>query len=629
MIVRKSREHFYRENFIKQVREVNALRQDGKINLALDTFKMMEQDSDILPTERALIRNSIGVLSFSQQKYEQASRYFEQSLEISHRDHSLRSKVQLNLASSYYKSNKLKKSYQTLVRGKSDLLKGDDYKRYYKLRYVLANELQHQTDAVKSLIFYFKDKKNIADLKSDPLSPVLIEKFSRLERREKFNLLYDSVKEMPLVTGHLGYIELQDLYYRGDRERAQDLGNWLQDYFAEDKEIFSLIDKYISRLENNAKIDPQLVGVLLPLTGPRAVFGRRALLGIDSAMRKINKSLPTEKKIKLIIKDSHNNGMVGAFQMKELIENHFVSVVIGGLFSKTATREYLESRKFGVPYLGLAPIAVLKEQKSHLLIEIPGSIESQIKILFSEKFIKRLGKKVAIIYPEGDRGQSYLQRFWQSAKTLNIDVTHVTSFQEGKEDYQNTIRNLLGLDFIRERQEEFDLLSEIDSLERARSIRKIQILKPQIDFDWIFLPALPREAIQILPIFSYLDAFNVTIVGPPNWRTPTVIRESRKLKALYFVGDNLQTQSFPDRRDFIQHYRRTPKIVELMSYDAMMTAGHLIKANDYETRNELDRYIRSSKEIVGLTGKWKLDDGIWIKEMNILEISQGKVDVLL
>ncbi len=629
MLVRSSREDLYSEHFTTKIRKVKSLFQVGEKRTALNILENMAQEEDILPSENALRTNLMGVIFFSQQNFQQASRHFEQALSISHPDVHLEAKIFLNLASSYYKSHYLERSYETLVKGNGELLSGDEYQRYYKLRYVLANELKEKFDAAKSLIYYFKSKKSIIDLKSDKLFTILLETFSYLDDREKLTLLYEFEAEKFSVVGYLGYLESERLYYKGNKDNSIYIVKWLKKYFIENNEIFQLIEKFISKLENETKIDSKLVGVILPLTGPQAVFGKRALLGIDSAIRNINKDLPQDKKLKLAIRDSKSSGIVGAYEVKNLVIDHFAPVIIGGLFPSLATKEYLEARKLGVFYLGLSQVMVSREQKDHLLLEVPGSIESQIKKLFSKESIGMFGKKAAVIYPQGEFGQSYLKEFWRKAKLENIDVTAVVSFKEKEADYRNPIKNLLGLNFERERQEELDLLSEIHSLEKFGSIRKIQILRPQIDFDWVFLPAFPRETLQIIPAFSYFDAFKLNIIGIPSWRTSKIIQVGRKLESIYFIDDNVDTSNNYYKKNFIKDYKRGPRIVELRSYDAMTIAANLIKRKDYKTRDEFDRDIRPIKEMVGLTGKWILDDGIWIKEMHTLKISRGKVSTLL
>ena len=628
MIVKDSKDGLYRETFIRRIDEIKHLYQSGNTQRALNELKTLFQNQEILVAEEALRDNLIGVIYFSKNNFKEASRYFKQAASLSHRDGHLTAQVHLNLASSYYKLNDVKSSYGAITAVGGDVLKGEEYRKYYRLRYVLAKELGRQDDAARSLIVYFKHEKMIIDLKSDPLFEALLERFSQLEDSQKLNLLDEFSDEGPLVAGFLGHLEAEKLYYAGNSDDAMDILRWLQTYYSGHRDIAQLVETFVFRLENYTKIDPRAVGVVLPLTGSRAVFGRRALLGIDSALKHINSSLPLNKKIGILIRDSKDSGVVGARRVKDLVENHFVSVVIGGLSPGTATREYLEARKLGVFYLSLSQVYTPREQKNHLLLEIPGSVESQMEELFSKDALRMFGRRAAIVYPKGEQGEAYVKEFWRRAKLENLDVTGLVSFREKENDYREPIRNILGLSFIRGRKEEYDILNEIHSLEKSGSIRRVQTLRPQVDFDWVFIPSLPKETVQIVPAFSYFDAFNLNIIGIPSWRTQTIVRENSKLGRLHFIGDDMGIKGRQYRKDFIKTYKRRPRVVEFRSFDALSLAASFIGNKDYETRGKLDQDIRFKKELVGLTGKWVFDDGIWIKRMNTLRILNGKIETL-
>ena len=54
-----------------------------------------------------------------------------------------------------------------------------------------------------------------------------------------------------------------------------------------------------------------------------------------------------------------------------------------------------------------------------------------------------------------------------------------------------------------------------DSEKNVSVRRVVQKLKPLIDFDWVFVPSAPYNAIQIIPSFNYFDATEL-MIGPSN-----------------------------------------------------------------------------------------------------------------
>jgi hypothetical protein len=211
---------------------------------------------------------------------------------------------------------------------------------------------------------------------------------------------------------------------------------------------------------------------------------------------------------------------------------------------------------------------------------------------------------------------------------MQMPIAGVFSFDRSTKDYRDPVKNLLGLKFPRTRLEEYEILDEIHSLEKSKSIRRIQTLKPHRDFDWVFVPALPLDAIQIIPSFTYYDAFDVPFIGAPNWRSNLLSQESYKFKNIHFVGDSVEKIADEISKSFMNSYGKKIGLVELRSLDSMQIAINVLKDGSYESRDELDMAIRSMSEVAGHTGIWKLVDGVWIKEMASLHFRNGKISRL-
>ena len=377
------------------------------------------------------------------------------------------------------------------------------------------------------------------------------------------------------------------------------------------------------RIENYSKMNASGIGIVLPLTGSKASFGKRALFGIDQSIR-----TNAMDKYKIHIADSKGSAAVGRYRVKELAENHFVSAIIGGLFPQEAMGEYLEAKKYGILFISLSQIYLPKDEKDHLLLEVPGSIESQMELLFSKKMLERFGRRAAIVYPQSRRGEAYVNEFWRKAHGVGVDVAGVQSYKKNKADYREPIKNILGLRFDRERLEEHNILNEIYKQEKRGAVRRVQILPPQIDFDWVFIPAFPKEAVQIIPSFSYYDAFGVSIIGESSWRSRSLVKEDYRYVDLYFVGDDISELNEEFSQKFHMRYQSKPRIVEILSYDAFYLAHLLLKNTRLESRDELDRHIRSKRRLAGVTGSWNFQDGTWIKKVVPYKLKKKMIERL-
>ncbi|OUR93712.1 hypothetical protein A9Q84_19820 [Halobacteriovorax marinus] len=614
----------YTEKFMVFIKAVKNEYKKGQSQHALKKLQSYKTEM-LLPTEKALRRNLIGVINFSEKNYEQAIYNFDLALSTSRLDSGLTAQVHLNLASSYFKMGYIDRAYSTLSICDFKNLQKEESKKFHKLNYNLANELDRPIQSMKSLIWYLSNIGSLSGLKVEPMYEKLIGAFFQLEENQKKRILQEFEDEPFLVVGYLGYLETEKLYYKGSREDSKSLLSWVEERYANFQEIELLISNFKFRLENFTKMNPHAIGVILPRSGDKVEFGKRALVGIDNGIRELNNKLEGRPPFEIFVKDSEGSGVVGSYRVKELIEKHYVSVIIGGLFSSEATKEYLEAKKHGVLFISLSQIYLPKEEKNHLLIEIPGSVESLVENLFSEKMLNHFGKNAAVIYPNSERGQAYVDEFWRKAKIHNVNVTEVKSYNKKQTDHRDTIKKLLGLKYKRERQEELDIMEGIHSLEKSNTTRRIQTLKPIIDFDWVFIPSFPNEALQIIPSFSYFDAFNLNIIGGPSWRSKALSRESYKLGSLYFVGDDFSIKDKSFLNNFIDRYKVKPRLIEMRAFDAFQVVNSILADSSPTSRDELEILVRNKEKLTGITGSWVLQDNVWLKKMVPLKLRRGKI----
>lgn len=628
MLSGPSRSDLYSKDFLAKVEVIKTKYRRGQVALALKELQQIQEEG-LRPTEKALRRNLIGVIYFGKENYEQAIFNFNQGLADASDDPSLTGQIKLNLGGSYYKLGMTEKAFEVMEGADYDRLAPVDLVKFHKLRYRLANELGKDDQAIDSLIWTLSNKGKISELRIDPLYEVLNNKFRKLDQSQKYRILERFEKRAPFVVGYLGYLEAEKVYYSGKKDDAKDLIRWIETNFSKYPEIATLVKNFTFKVENYARLDPLTIGVILPLSGEKKSFGERALFGIDASLRELKQRNPEIPQFKVIVKDSQGSGVVGAHQVKELVEKDFASVIIGGLFSLEATKEFEVAKRRGVFFISLSQIYMDKEDKDHLLLEVPGSIESQVNQLFSSNIIKRFGNRGAIVFPESKRGRAYVNEFWRKSNLLNVPVTGVYGYDTKASDYREPIKNLLGLKYPRARKEEYKVLEEIYSLEGSRSTRRIQTLKPIVDFDWVFVPAFPLEAVQIIPSFTYYDAFNVPIVGGPSWRSKRLSRESYKFKSIYFVGDDVEAVSSDLAQNFYNKYGTRLRLIELRSYDSMGIAMNILSQGQFNSRDELDMAIRGLGSIKGQTGSWNLVDGVWIKKLASLHIRNGKISEVL
>ncbi len=618
---------FYHQQFLQKINGVKDKFRQGKADLALKDLSLMK-DEGLTAAEKSTKINLIGVIHYSKKNYEVAAKSFENAIVFSKDDPALESQVNLNLGSAYYKLNQNEKALAVLSATDFRNLQDSEAKKYHQLHALLSQQLGKKEQSLTSLIRSFEDKKTISDLKSESRYMEAEELFLKLSNTERVRLLEEFDSEKNLAIPYLAFREAEIAFKQGDKDKVADYSGWIEKRYGNNSEIAKLLKSLGLRSENdNVKVDIRYIGVALPLTGERKALGERALAGIDVALEEL--SADPSKKYRIEMKDTQGSAATGAFAVKDLIEVNNVSAVIGGLTPNSATKEYLEAKNHGVLFISLSPVFLPKEEKSHLLIEIPASIESQVNQLFSPKMIAKLGKRSAIIYPKNELGQAYANEFWRRSKKENIDVTGLISYDKSATDFRDPVKNLLGIKFTREREEESALVNDIANLEKNKNIKRLQNLQPQIDFDWVFVPGLPKEVVQILPNFNYFDAFNLNYVGVPSWRSELMNNEGYRYGNVYFMDESMSANESPFTLKFFSKFAKQPKYVETISYDALKIFSNIVESEtNLETRQGLDIAVSKKVSFQGESGMWKLDDDIWVKEMATFKIKREGVEAL-
>ena len=616
-------EKSYTPRFLKRIGQIKEFYKKGQYRTALVELGKIQGTEGYASIERAYANNLMGIIFFSMGDLKRSESSFLAALSSYNYKSFLRARVHLNLASLYYKKSFYKKSYAYLIKMDSELLEKRDRDQFYELGRIVGKELGQKILWVSSLVGIVGEGKNIDGITAHALFETLRANYLELSDKEKASIFEKGKKESLLLVGYLSYLDAKRRYYEGDKERAMDILDWLKGFYRSGQEISTLIEDFFMRVDNYAKMNTSGMGIVLPLSGSKANFGKRALFGIDQSIR-----TNAMDKYKIHIADSKGSAAVGSFRVRELAENHFVSTIIGGLFPQEAMGEYLEARKYGILFISLSQIYLPKDEKDHLLLEVPGSIESQMELLFSKKMLAKFGRRAAIVYPQSQRGGAYVEGFWRKAQSVGVDVMGVQSYKKNKADYREPIKNILGLGFPRERQEEHGILNKIYTLGKRGAARRVQVLPPQIDFDWVFIPAFPKEAVQIIPSFSYYDAFGVNIIGGSSWRSHSLVQENYRYVNLYFVGDDIGELNEDFSQKFYVRYQSKPRIVEILSYDAFYLAHLLLNNTRLESRDELDRHIRSRRRLSGVTGSWNFQDGTWIKKVASYKLKKKMIEKL-
>lgn len=578
-------------------------------------------DQNLTPVEKALKYNLKGVTLFNMGEAGKALANFEISEKYTPRDTQLYSQVRLNLASAHFKLNQYNELRDNLSKIELSALSPAEKKKFAQLQLALGHKFGNHNLIVSSSLMLLNDVKTYNELQTSNLYEPMKQSFRSLSPRDRIKVLEEQRKQDNLAVAHLAQLEAEDRYMSGDKSGAQSLVGWLRSEFGRYDEVKSFVKEFDLRIENSSRINTTHIGIVLPLTGEKSSFGQRALNGIDTGL----KVLELNENVKIFPKDSMDSPARAAQAVVDLIREEKVAFIIGGLFAESAKAEYLEARKYGVLYISLSQINLPKEEKNLHLIEIQGSIESQVQALLSPEMIAKFGTRIGVIYPDNEGGKAYVDEVWRKAHQKNLKVTSIAAFPKNVHDYRETSKLFLGLKYPRERSEEFTILEDVYAEEKS-SIRRVQVLPPVIDFDWVFMASFPHEAVQLISTLGYYDANRIKIIGGPSWATRGMVKEQKNLGTLYFVGDDPKDINQELLQKFQDLYGKPASLMELLAFEAMKLGSEVLATSGkVSNREDFDALIKAGGSLKGLNTEWKVEDGIWLKQMSALTITRGEI----
>mgnify|MGYP002879520830 CR=1 FL=1 len=610
------RSKLYGQEFLESVSVINNFIDRKQLEDAEILLQQMDENS-LTTNEISLKRYLLGRFYLGLLDTEKAIFNFELALSGTGKDNILISQSYLGLSVSYFKLGMYDRSLDNLTKLKNDLLSPVERLSSYNIGYQISKAFQNQKLYEQSLIGlvsvlgenqykdnrYYQELSNLISAKS-------------IDDQTSFGI--DLAYRENLVLMNLSLSLAENLIYSGSSREAIKIIKVIEEsqytaVFAE--ELSSIKDK----LTDNRKVSATKVGVILPLSGKYKRYGIEALNGIQVAYEGLLK----DKKMELLIKDSRSSPIVSSFYAKELYDKERVGMILGGLSSSEAKEIYLELKNKQVPFVSLAQIFLPREIKDRFLIEFPPSLESEVAEVLKEENIQRLGRRGALIFSQDQAGKYYFDEFFRKSND-SFNLIDSVSYKAGEKDFREPVKELLNLKYRKLRDREYSLMKEYFDSDDNTSVRRVQILAPEVNFDWVFISSRSVEALQLIPSFNYYDAFNTLMIGPSVWNNKKVRALARKNRKLHFLNEPSLNRSQTFENEFISRYDKKPNLISRRAMNSVGLASQIISNIDYKDREAFLKKLNEVKELQYNGHKWQLTSNLWLKKIGIHHLSRGR-----
>jgi len=396
----------------------------------------------------------------------------------------------------------------------------------------------------------------------------------------------------------------------GDMAAVQTLSAWLKKDFPYTREASRVATWAVSGIHQVN------IGVMLPLTGKYARFGRQTLLGMRLALN----SLRDNGGITLHISDTKGDAgqCVRAYQQ---LVNAGSEMIIGPLLEACVSAL--------VPRLhGNIPVLSLTSQ-SHLASRSPMLFVHTLALTMQARFMaahawQQGERRMVVIDTDNSSSRREGDIFTRAFKALGGEVVdHVTISHKGI-DFRSDLRAM------RMHTDDEDLLNELDE-ELALSVEPEMEIRMPVNFDAVYL-ALPGKQVALLAgQLAYVDVNNVRIYGSGRWQDGNLLSDNgRYLGRAQFSDVSFPNGASPELQHFMLTWRdlrgvdKPGKLVGL-AYDSTLIAA-LLTSRLGLSGTALVTGLHETTGFPGLTGHVRFDEkGVGHKDFELFRIRHGHI----
>lgn len=367
----------------------------------------------------------------------------------------------------------------------------------------------------------------------------------------------------------------------------------------------------LNRIAEEVAVRKGVLGCLLPLSGPFAIYGQEVLNGIQMGIGLFGSS-PATRSIELLIEDTQGNPDIAANKVEDLVHRGRVMGIIGPLASRSALAAARKAQELGVPIITLTQRHGITEEGDMVFRNALTPAMEMDRLV--SKAVNELGLvRFGILYPDSAYGRSLLNLFWDRVDEAGGYVTAVESYGSELMDFSEEIKKMVGLYYPRPPSVSQKLLqarvAAFDAGVETGPYEDKKDPEPVVEFDAVFIPDSFQKVVLIAPQFPFHHVFNIRFLGTSLWQSPALLDQG---------ADYLQGAIFPTgfsghiEEAFIDLYRKNfetdPGTLAAIGYDTVRFLDAVMNTDSPRTRKELQQALFRLRDFQGIRGVLSFDD---------------------
>lgn len=363
------------------------------------------------------------------------------------------------------------------------------------------------------------------------------------------------------------------------------------------------------RLNRNA------VGCILPLSGPYAAWGNKALDAILLSSKLFDKVNKTSREV--IAEDSAGSLEKTKAAIARLANEKGVMAIIAVTDAAEATEIAREANKWRVPIILITSKEGVTSMGEYVFQHFL-TPSQQIKALVQYAFNDLNCAIFSVLYPGDDYGEEILKIFRREVTYRDGKVEKAISYSTKQTDFADEIKKLAG--------------HALKPKPKADPDKEEPEAPPPVDFEALFIP---DSYLRVKMITSQLDFYNVKgfkLLGTSLWHSPELLKKDSVYLEEAVFADSFFTDGFyPETTNFVDAYdaayKRKPENIEALSFDTAGIIFSMLDNKNIKTRQDVVSGLIQMENYNGATGNIYFDSNrISQKTAFILKVKNGRFE---
>ncbi|MEZ4485352.1 MAG: penicillin-binding protein activator [Syntrophotaleaceae bacterium] len=366
---------------------------------------------------------------------------------------------------------------------------------------------------------------------------------------------------------------------------------------------------------SGAPVKSRVLGVILPLSGRYAAFGKAVRRGMELALEQFGS---VESPVQLLFRDSAGDPEHSARMVSELANTEQVLAVLGPLTGAAAEAAAARAQLERLPLLTLSQRNGLAETGPYVFRSSLTS-ELQARALARYALEDKGLRRFAILAPDNRLGLEMSARFANEIEQRGGRIVAAQRFPAKATDFRRQILLLKG--------ENPDAPETTKPAEGPEGEEQ----PSPLPFEALFIPDYAERVGLIAPQLAYYGVKDVALLGINGWNDPELLRlAGAYVEGAVFSDGFFRYSPYPFVQAFVnsyfERYGEEPTILEAQGYDAAgILLTHLSSGGEL-SREQLREALSRLQNYPGVAGATSFDaKGDAQKVLFLLQIQNGNI----